>query len=79
MCTTRLRDHDFQISYGPADDYTISTPRPSRPTSATTAVLLVTGDPSNSAVRFRMGGIVCLEGTGDDWAVKWIVTPELVV
>ena len=42
------------------------------------AGLLVTGDPDHSAVRFRMGGIVCLKGAGDDWAVKWVVTPELV-
>lgn len=43
------------------------------------AGLLVTGDPNNSAVRFRTAGIVCLEGAGGDWAVKWVVTPELVV
>ena len=42
------------------------------------AGLLVTGDPDRSVVRFRMGGIVCLEGVGDDWAVKWVVRPELV-
>jgi len=42
------------------------------------AGLLVTGDPDRSVVRFRMGGIVCLEGAGNDWAVKWVVTPELV-
>jgi len=42
------------------------------------AGLLVTGDPNCSVVRFRRGGIVCLEGAGDDWAVKWVVTPELV-
>jgi phosphohistidine phosphatase len=42
------------------------------------AGMLVTGAPNNSVVRFRMGGIVCLEGAGDDWAVKWVVRPELV-
>jgi phosphohistidine phosphatase len=42
------------------------------------AGLLVMGDPDNSAVRFRMGGIVCLEGAGHDWAVKWVIRPELV-
>jgi len=42
------------------------------------AGLLVTGDPDRSVVRFRMGGIVCLEGAGDDWAVKWVIRPELV-
>jgi phosphohistidine phosphatase len=42
------------------------------------AGMLVTGDPDRSAVRFRMGGIVCLQGAGDDWAVKWAVTPELL-
>ncbi len=42
------------------------------------AGLLVTGDAGRSVVRFRMGGIVCLEAEGDDWAVKWVVTPELV-
>jgi len=42
------------------------------------AGLLVTGDPDRSVVRFRVSGIVCLEGAGNDWAVKWVVTPELV-
>ena len=42
------------------------------------AGLLVTGDPDRSVVRFRMGGIICLEGAGNDWAVKWVLTPELV-
>ena len=42
------------------------------------ARLLVTGDTRHSVVRFRMGGIVCLEGENEDWAVKWVVTPELV-
>ena len=42
------------------------------------AGLLITGDPNRSVVRFRMGGIVCLEGEGDDWAIKWVITPELV-
>jgi phosphohistidine phosphatase len=40
--------------------------------------LLITGDPNSSVVRFRMGGVVCLAGAGDDWAVRWVVTPELV-
>jgi phosphohistidine phosphatase len=40
--------------------------------------LLITGNPNNSAVRFRMGCIVCLEGAGHDWAVKWVIRPELV-
>jgi len=42
------------------------------------AGLLVTGDPDRSVVRFRRGGIVCLEGAGAAWAVKWVITPELV-
>jgi len=42
------------------------------------AGLLVTGDPDRSVVLFRMGGIVCLEGAGDNRAVKWVVRPELV-
>ncbi|HID64678.1 MAG TPA: phosphohistidine phosphatase SixA [Anaerolineae bacterium] len=42
------------------------------------AGLLVTSNQDCSVVRFRMGGIVCLEGEGDDWAIRWVLTPELV-
>ena len=40
--------------------------------------LLVTGKAKRSIVRFRNGGIVCLRGEGEDWAVAWIITPECI-
>ena len=40
--------------------------------------LLVTGTPDRSIVQFRKGGIVCLRGQGDSWAIRWIITPECV-
>lgn len=40
--------------------------------------LLVVGKPDRSIVRFRNGGVVCLSGEGDFWAVAWMVTPECV-
>ena len=44
------------------------------------AGLLVAGDPERAVVRFRQGGIVCLEQDPDSraWAVLWSVTPELI-
>ena len=40
--------------------------------------LLVTGKTKRSIVQFRYGGIVCLRGEGEDWAVAWIITPECI-
>jgi phosphohistidine phosphatase len=42
------------------------------------AGLLVTGDAERSIVRFQMGGIVCLVREDENWAVGWMVTPELM-
>jgi len=42
------------------------------------ASLLVTGDADCSIVRFRMGGIVCLVREEENWAVGWMVTPDLI-
>jgi phosphohistidine phosphatase len=41
--------------------------------------LLVTGDPEQHPVRFRMGGIVCLVKDGSGiWRVGWMLTPEVI-
>jgi phosphohistidine phosphatase len=42
------------------------------------ASLLVTGDAEASVVRFQMGGIVCLVREDEQWAVGWMVTPDLI-
>lgn len=39
--------------------------------------LLITGDENAGIVRFRMGGVVCLEKE-EKWKVKWMLTPDLV-
>ncbi len=39
---------------------------------------LTNGDPEQSLVRFRMGGIVCL-GDEEGWQIEWAITPELAV
>lgn len=42
--------------------------------------LLVTGEPDQAVVRFRKGGLVCLEWdeTSRTWVVQWAVTPEVL-
>ena len=40
--------------------------------------LLVTGDPEKPVVRFQQGGIVCLEQEEDQWAVSWMLVPQIV-
>jgi phosphohistidine phosphatase len=42
--------------------------------------LLVTSDPQQTVVRFRKGGIVCLQRKAQDraWHVEWAITPELI-
>lgn len=40
--------------------------------------LLIVGDPEREAVKFRMGGIICLTKTERNWVLSWILTPELV-
>jgi phosphohistidine phosphatase len=42
------------------------------------AALLLAGDPERETVAFRNAGVVCLEGQGGRFAVRWILTPELV-
>ncbi len=43
------------------------------------ASLLITGNPEQETVRFRMGGVVCLEKDEKDgkWRLKWALTPEI--
>jgi len=51
-----------------------------RPFMDRLAGLLVAGDPKRPVVHFQKGGVVCLErGPGTrTWAVRWVVTPDLV-
>lgn len=48
------------------------------PFLARLAGLLVAGNPETEVVRFQNGGIVCLEGEGGRWRVRWAVVPDLV-
>ncbi len=50
------------------------------------ASLLLAGDPERTLIRFRMGGIVCLNGdppraggTRDAWLLTWMLIPEIVM
>ena len=40
---------------------------------------LITGTPEKSVIRFRNGGIVCLEYNRmeNTWAIRWVLTPEI--
>jgi phosphohistidine phosphatase len=51
-----------------------------RPFMDRLAGLLVADDPDRAIVIFEMGGIVCLERdpVSWTWAVRWIVTPDLI-
>jgi phosphohistidine phosphatase len=42
--------------------------------------LLVAGDKEHAVVRFSKGGIACLERDPESraWAVRWVVTPDLI-
>src|SRR5262245_54216326 len=43
------------------------------------AALLLTGKPDCCPVRFRNGGVVCLEkGPDGNWSLLWAVTPDLL-
>ena len=42
------------------------------------AGLLICGDASRQAVRFRNGGVLCLERTDSGWCVCWQVNPQLL-
>jgi len=49
------------------------------PFLAKLAGLLLVGSPDASIVRFRMGGIVCLERDDEGrWSVAWMITPDLL-
>jgi phosphohistidine phosphatase len=39
---------------------------------------LLCGDSDREIVRFTNGGIVALEGDGQDWSLRWAISPELV-
>jgi len=39
--------------------------------------LLLCGDPNRKAVKFRNGGVVCLELSDNGWSVCWQVNPTL--
>lgn len=41
------------------------------------ASFLLINDPEQTIIKFRMGGIVCLEREEDQWTVAWIVMPAL--
>lgn len=41
------------------------------------AALLVTGDADREAVRFRNGGVLCLEKRESGWTVLWQINPTL--
>ena len=40
--------------------------------------LLVTGNPDNVVVRFRNAGIVCLIQQEENWAIDWVMQPDLL-
>jgi phosphohistidine phosphatase len=42
------------------------------------ASLLVAGDEDAGVVAFQYAGVVCLERADHDWAVRWMLVPDLV-
>jgi phosphohistidine phosphatase len=49
------------------------------PYLAKLASFLVAGDEAVSVVKFKQGGVVCLEkDEGGDWSVAWMVVPEII-
>jgi phosphohistidine phosphatase len=42
------------------------------------ASLLILGDQEKEAVRFRMGGVVCLGRSNDGWLIDWSIIPKIV-
>ncbi|MBN2305994.1 MAG: phosphohistidine phosphatase SixA [Anaerolineae bacterium] len=42
------------------------------------AGLLLTGNALRVPVRFTTSCVVCLEYTGDEWWVRWVLNPEIV-
>ncbi len=41
------------------------------------AGLLICGDPQREAVRFRNGGVVCMEKGESGWSILWQINPTL--
>ena len=41
------------------------------------ASLLLCGDSERTAVKVKMGGIVCFRRLDEDWSLEWAVSPEL--
>jgi len=49
------------------------------PHLARLAALLLTGDKEKNVVNFKMGGMVCLRRLeGGQWAVEWMIIPEII-
>ena len=43
------------------------------------AALLLCHGEAQTVVEFQMGGMVCLgRDDGDDWSLRWMVTPEII-
>jgi phosphohistidine phosphatase len=42
------------------------------------AGFLLTGDPERAVIQFKNAGVVCLERQEENWAVAWIVIPEIL-
>ena len=40
--------------------------------------VLVTGNESTPFIRFKQGGVVCVEKEDGNWAVAWAVVPEIL-
>ncbi len=40
--------------------------------------MLVTGNPDAEVVRFRNAGLVCLSQQEENWAIDWVMQPDLV-
>jgi phosphohistidine phosphatase len=50
------------------------------PHLARLAAQLITGDKENTVIHFKMGGMVCLRRLeGSQWAVEWMVIPEMIL
>jgi phosphohistidine phosphatase len=49
------------------------------PHLARLTALLLTGDQEKSVINFKMGGMVCLRRMeGTQWAIEWMVIPEII-
>jgi phosphohistidine phosphatase len=44
------------------------------------AGILMSGDKERAVINFRMGGAACLKGvTAGQWAVEWLIIPEILL